>query len=507
MNFKILMVIYITLAITACNQPDKSTKQGHDAVEEPEHEEAKFKYTAYSNDYELFAEADAFVVGNSSNVLSHLSMLPDFKAVESGKITIILDINGRQTSQTLDRPTRKGIYSFDIKPENQGTGTLKYEISNEKGNFELLVPDVKVFSNNEEAREAAGKAVISRTNTTVFTKEQSWKIDYATNYPNLEPFGQVIKTTALIESMPGNEMIVSSKINGAVTSSSTQLFEGMEVKKGQSLFTISAGDLADNNITVKYAEAKSNFEKASADYERAKELAKDKIVSEKDLNAYRNQYENAKAAYDHLNSNFNSTGQKIVSPMNGFIKQVFVKNGSFVEAGNPLLTISQNKNLVISANVPQKYASELGNIQSANIRTLHDNQTYTFEQLNGKILSYGKSANNDNFMIPIKIQIDNTGSFNAGNFVEVFLKTVTNLQALTLPNSALLEEQGNYFVWVQVNPELFEKREVSIGKTDGMKTEILKGLSANERIVTQGAMLIKLAQATGTLDAHSGHVH
>ena len=70
-----------------------------------------------------------------------------------------------------------------------------------------------------------------------------------------------------------------------------------------------------------------------------------------------------------------------------------------------------------------------------------------------------------------------------------------------------MEEQGNYFVYVQVTPELFEKREVKIGTTDGVSTEIQKGITSIERIVTKGAILIKLTQSTGTLDAHSGHVH
>jgi hypothetical protein len=85
--------------------------------------------------------------------------------------------------------------------------------------------------------------------------------------------------------------------------------------------------------------------------------------------------------------------------------------------------------------------------------------------------------------------------------------TVTNSEALTLPNSAMIEEQGNYFLFVQVTPELFEKREIKTGATDGIKTEIVKGITADERVVTKGAILIRLAQATGTLDAHSGHVH
>ena len=85
--------------------------------------------------------------------------------------------------------------------------------------------------------------------------------------------------------------------------------------------------------------------------------------------------------------------------------------------------------------------------------------------------------------------------------------TVTNSEALTLPNSAIIEEQGNYFLFVQVTPELFEKREIKTGATDGIKTEIVQGITADERVVTKGAILIRLAQATGALDAHSGHVH
>lgn len=123
------------------------------------------------------------------------------------------------------------------------------------------------------------------------------------------------------------------------------------------------------------------------------------------------------------------------------------------------------------------------------------------------MLSYGKAADSDNYLIPVKLKIDNNGSFIQGGFVELYLKTETGTQTLSIANTALMEDQGAYFVYVQITPELFEKREVKIGVSDGLSTEIVQGLSATERIVTRGAILIKLAQATGTLDAHSGHVH
>jgi hypothetical protein len=70
-----------------------------------------------------------------------------------------------------------------------------------------------------------------------------------------------------------------------------------------------------------------------------------------------------------------------------------------------------------------------------------------------------------------------------------------------------MEEQGYYSVFVQLTPELFEKRGVTIGSTDGIRTEIKNGLAEGERIVTRGALLVKLAAVSNSLDPHAGHVH
>jgi len=218
-------------------------------------------------------------------------------------------------------------------------------------------------------------------------------------------------------------------------------------------------------------------------------------------------YENARAVVENLVNNTTEGGQNITSPMKGFLKQIWVSNGQYVEAGQRLATVSQNHSLMLNAYVQPQYSKILSSLNSAHLKTLNDNKSYTFEELNGKVLSYGKSVNDNNFLIPVYLQIDNKADFIQGSMVEIYLKTMTNSQALTIPNSALLEEQGIYFVFVQETPELFEKRQVITGVTDGINTEIISGLNVGERIVTQGAMLIKLAQAAGALDPHSGHVH
>lgn len=499
MHFKILMAAIMLFAIASCSRHSEHAEEGHG------HEEPKIQYTVYTDEFELFAEADAFVAGDSANILSHFSHLPEMKAVEEGKITLILNAGGSESRQTLDKPTRKGIYSFDLKPGKAGKGSLKFEITNSKGVFYLIVPEITVYPTEEQADEAASKLGISRTNTSVFTKEQSWKIDFETDYPQTGDFGQVIKTIAQVNPSQGNESVIVARTSGVVSLLSDDLLEGRAVSQGEKLFTVSGSGMIDN-ASVKYAEAESNYIKAKADYERAAELAKDRIVSVKELAVYKNVYDNAKKVFDNLGKSISPNGQTITSPISGFVRQLYVKNGSFVEAGQPVLTVSQNKTLVLRAEVPLKYSSLLNSITSANIRAVNGN-TYTLEQLNGKILSVGKAAGEGNYLVPVSIRIDNTADFIPGSFLEIYLKTKSVNQAVNVPNTALLEEQGNYFVWVQVTPELFEKREVTVGTTDGQNTEILSGISGTDRIITRGAIMVKLAQSTGTLDAHSGHVH
>ena len=88
MYFKLLLISLITLAATGCNH-------NHEKETQTESEEVKFQYTAYSEDFELFAEADPFVTGQTANVLSHFSKLPEFTAVTGSAVTIKLIVNGQ----------------------------------------------------------------------------------------------------------------------------------------------------------------------------------------------------------------------------------------------------------------------------------------------------------------------------------------------------------------------------------------------------------------------------
>lgn len=500
-----LLKLSFVLALFAMAACQNKTNTNNDSHGHP-HDEVSIQITEYNKEFEVFAEAEPMVVGATGGILTHFTYLENFKPLVKGKVTASLIIGEKGIRQTLNEPTRPGIYWFKLQPEVAGKGKLVFDIETAAGKSQLQT-NVEVFTDEHNAIHNAEQNAQENLNAIAFTKEASWKVDFATGFSTTEPFGEVIKTTAKVASAQSEEVILTAKASGAVQFITNNLTEGTEVSKGRVLFGISAESFADNNMSVRYNEAKTNFEKAEAEYNRKQALAKDQLVSEKELLAAKAEFENTKRVYENLQKNFSQGGQNVSSPKSGFVKHIFVSNGQFVEAGQPLVSITENKNLFLKAEVQQKYAAALPFIKTANIRSLNSEKVYTLEELNGKVVSFAKNVSDESFLIPLTLQVENRAGIIPGSFIELYLETEAKQNALTVPNGALIEEQGNFSVFVQVHPESFEKREVKVGKTNGMKTEILEGLKPNERVVTKGGILVKLAAVSNSLDPHAGHVH
>ncbi|MEA5043688.1 MAG: efflux RND transporter periplasmic adaptor subunit, partial [Petrimonas sp.] len=310
-----------------------------------------------------------------------------------------------------------------------------------------------------------------------------------------------------IQPSPGDERIVTAKTGGIVLFPGDNVVEGKAIGAGQTLFAIDGSSMADNNLSVRFSEAQNEYNRAKAEYDRKAELAKEKIVSQSELLRVKTEMDNARVNFNNLQKNFSAGKQSVNSPIGGFITGVLVRNGEYAAAGQPVLKVSQNKDLFVKAELRPKYFEKLNQISTVTFRLLENKATYTLEELNGRIVSFGKSADIANPLLPVVFQIDNRAGFLPGSFIEMFIKTQAQGEVLTVANEAIVEEMGNYFVYVQLTPELFEKRPVKRGQTDGLRTEITAGVSEVERVVSKGAILVKLAQAAGAIDVHSGHVH
>ena len=338
----------------------------------------------------------------------------------------------------------------------------------------------------------------------IFPKAQAAKTTFEVREIQPASFNQVVKTTGQVLAAPGDEAVIVATSNGVVSFSSNKLTEGTKVQKGQSLFQISSKDIAEGDY---YTKVKATYEAAKASYDRAEALVKDKIISQKEFESTKLEFENAKTAYDAVSNNKTAKGVSVNAPINVHMKNILVKEGEYITVGQPLATVSQNQRLVLRAEVSQRYYNAMQSVKSANFKTPYDNKVYSLEDLNGRLLSFGKTSNENSFFIPVSFEFDNKGEVIPGSFVEVYLISAPIENTLSIPVSALTNEMGIHYVYVQIDEEGYRKQEVALGANNGKEVQIIKGLHPGDRVVTKGAYQVKMASASGAIPHGHSHEH
>lgn len=342
----------------------------------------------------------------------------------------------------------------------------------------------------------------NHTDEIILTAEKIKAAGIVTETVRPDSFRQVIKTGGQILAAQGEETTVVAGTSGVVKFTQS-LTPGVQIGKGKTLFTLSADRIQEGDPVKR---ARIAYQNAKAEYERALPLAEKQIVTRKDMEALKAAYEDAKVAYEALAPQYTGKGVAVNAPIAGYVKNVTVKEGDYVTVGQPLMTLTQNRRVQLQADVSERYYGMLKQILSANFKTPYDDAVYSLDRMHGKILSYGKASDENNFYIPVTFEFDNTADIIPGSFVEVYLLSGFRNGVISLPVSALTEEQGLYFVYLQEDKEVFRKQEVKIGAEDGLRVEILSGLKPGDQVVTQGAYHVKLASASNAIPAHS-HSH
>lgn len=317
------------------------------------------------------------------------------------------------------------------------------------------------------------------------------------------PFCPVYPASGSILPALGLEETVVATTSGQINLSE-KVLEGQSVGKGQILAWVSAQHLENGSPLEK---ARAEFEAAKAELDRAENLASSQIVSRKDLEQARLRFQTASAAYEGLKGKEDGNGIRIQSPMAGYIKQCFVSPGDYVTVGQPIAVVAQDRRLQLRVEVSERYADRLGQVHSANFRTSTQKEVICLDSIHGKLLSRGRSVAPGAFYIPVLFELDNVGNLVPGSFAEVWLLGTPREDVLSVPVTALTEEQGVYYVYVQEDKEHYVKTEVHIGDLDGIRAEILDGLHEGDCVVTQGAVYVKLAANSGMIPEGHNHNH
>lgn len=183
----------------------------------------------------------------------------------------------------------------------------------------------------------------------------------------------------------------------------------------------------------------------------------------------------------------------IYAPMTGLIDARTAVVGQAVEPNTALFHISDRSQVIVVAKV---FEADLGKVkvgQEARVRAI----SYPDQMFSGKVTLIDPNLDPQSRTVKVWIQLANPqGLLKPNMFARANVVLKRNEAALTIPNGAIIEANGEKFVFVREGDK-FKRVEITIGAKDDDYSEVTDGLVPGDEIATQGSRQIYTLWLTG----------
>lgn len=231
--------------------------------------------------------------------------------------------------------------------------------------------------------------------------------------------------------------------------------------------------------SAQYYQAKTAFKNAKKSLERIKKLNQKGGISNQDL-------DNVQAQYDVAEANWQAVSKsvEVKAPISGMVTRIGVSESDNVDKEAELLTVANTKQLKAKIWVSE---NEIGDFTPGlEAKALWKNRT-----LNGKVERVDMSMNMRNQAFSALVIFDNPNtSINCGVTADIEVSIYNNPNSLTVERKNIIREEEKNYVYVEDNG-VARKREVLLGREDGLAVEVIKGLKEGERLIIEGQMLLE----------------
>lgn len=351
---------------------------------------------------------------------------------------------------------------------------------------------------HDHGEDDADHAEIQSGNITI-SHEQEQTFGIASETVSAAPFKDVIKTSGVIKAANADSYIITAKKNGIVTLN-PDISINSEVSGGYRIGSISSQGVQGGDIQKAAA---ANLNTAKAEYQRLKPLYEDGLITASVYREAERAYLEAEALAGSMPS---SSAVTLTAPFAGSVSDIFVTIGDYVDVGSPIAMISKNTSQVLQADMPLRFAAHLHEIESANFIPEGQHIVLSTDSLKGKKIT-GQVAAASNGYIPVSFSFSGNSNTFTGGVAEVYLVCGERDNVISVPRSALLEIQGNKYAYIETGDHTFEKRLVRTGADNGRRVEILEGISSGEKVVVNGASVIRMAEISAVAPPSHTHNH
>lgn len=481
-----------------------------------EETERTYAVTRWSEKTELFMEYPVLVAGEQHRFAVHFTDLRSFKPQTEGSVTVELrPVSGAPQSFSTPQPSRPGIFGVDVAPAAPGRYRMTVTLNAPDLRDEHEIGEVDVYATAAEAQRAPEP---EEEEATSFLKEQQWNLDFATEVVQRRAMRHSITAPGEIRPRSGGESVLAAPVGGRIASAVFATV-GMPVQRGQELAQI-IPTLANmpNRVELEsaVAQARVALDLARKDRERAERLLAARAVPAKRVEEAVAAEQVAEARFALATTNleqmdaFRGSGANapssailvIRSPIAGVVAEVAATSGATVDAGQKLFRVVATDVVQVAAAVPEAEATRLRNVSGGELLLGGEAQPIPLE----RPLSVSQVIDPSSRTATVIFRLNNkSGLVAVGQAVRVRLFTSGSTEAAAVPESAIVDDAGQPMVFVQVAGESFARRPVKLGARESGYVQV-EGVQEEERVVTRGAYLIRLAALTGRVPAH-GHVH
>jgi cobalt-zinc-cadmium efflux system membrane fusion protein len=306
-----------------------------------------------------------------------------------------------------------------------------------------------------------------------------------------QPLVNTITFTGMVDVNQDNQVNIFPLVSGNARDIKVQL--GDYVASGQLLGTVTSSEMAGytNSLTV----AQTNVTATKRQLEAAQDLFKTGLASSLDVTTAQTNYDQAKAQLEmaerilKINGNNTNGVWDIKAPMNGFIVQKNITNGTSIRTDNStaIFTISDLKNVWVWANV---YESNINNIHlgdDVSVTTL----SYPGKKFKGKVDKMLSALDPATKVMKVRVVIPNESyELKPQMFASIEIANPENKKALCVSSKALIYDNSRYYVLVYNGHGDASITPVEVLNAQGDKTYIKSGVKEGDRVITTAAILI-----------------
>lgn len=493
-------------------------------VHNHDHGEAAIGITKWTDKLELFAEHPPAVAGEELTFLAHLTILDGFKALENATVTLVLDGPTRVEARATET-LRSGIFQPTLLAPAAGTygGSLVVtgpDVQDTIDGFEVIVhPTAEAIRPSATRPEGRGPDPIG------FLKEQQWQIPFATAVASSGSLVPNIEVSGEVTTPPSGRAEVGAAIPGLVVATQNGLPRpGQNVRRGELLATIapaptSPEDGARADLAV--VETEARMQAARSSVERAERLLSDRAISQRELDEAHRELGVAQEAvlaarrardiFSGAARSQNAGTYRVTAPIDGVVVAVEATAGTPVQVGDLLFRIVNLNELWIRARVPEQQAALIRSDQDAAFQLPGLDfwlpLDVTGSDAGASVITVGRTVERRSRTVDVIYALGAADDrLREGAMLRVAVPSGQPWQGVVVPRGAVIDDDGRFLVYVQIEGEAFEERSVRLGPRSGPLVGIASGISDGERIVTLGANVIRLTSRAATTQAH-GHVH